>query len=162
MPQQGGGYSQQQMGTGMAPMTMDSQIPTSHIIGNEHPTPADFAAAMVGMASGRPAESSLHGIAPSAGPGLPAGPAMPGTGGYEAPSKNLYGRAVDELKVPFVVALVFFIFSLPPIRVLITHYVPRFVKSTGEFTVIGLVFISLLAGLTFWVLQRVIAPLLSF
>ncbi len=32
-----------------APMTMDSRIPTTHMIGNEHPTPADFAAAMHGM-----------------------------------------------------------------------------------------------------------------
>jgi hypothetical protein len=159
MPAQGNGgiYSQQQMGAGLSQMTMDSQIPSSHIIGNEHPTPADFAAAMVGMASGRPIESSLHGSAPIQAAGV-----MPGTGAYDPPSKNMYGRVMDELKVPFVVALLFFIFSLPPIRVLITHYIPRFVKSTGEFTILGLAFISLLVAGTFWVLQRVIAPLLSF
>ena len=80
---------------------------------------------------------------------------------YEAPSKNIYSRILDEAKVPLVVAIIFFVFSLPPIRVLLAHYVPTLIKQTGEFQVTGLLTVSLMAGATFWMLQRVIAPLLS-
>jgi hypothetical protein len=93
------------------------------------------------------------------GMGMP-GMQMPGMGMQE-PSKNLYGRVLEELKVPLVVAILFFVFSLPPIRVLISHYVPSFIKSTGELQTTGLLAISGVVAATFWLLQRVIAPLLS-
>ena len=137
------------------PIAMDSRIPTSHMIGNEHPTPADFAAAMIGVANARPD------IAMNA---APVGAPMPGasaTPQYETPSKNLYGYIVDEIKVPFVVAILFFVFSLPPIRILVAHYMPTLIRATGEFHITGLLVISALVGATFWTLQRVIAPLLS-
>ena len=137
-------------------MSMDSQIPSSHMIGNAHPTPADFAAAMTGMASARPSEAMLSGSPLVAMSGVSAQPTT-----YEAPTKNIYSRVLDEVKVPFVVALLFVLFSLPPVRILMAHYVPRFIKQTGEFNMMGLVFVAALNGLTFWVLQRVIAPLLS-
>ena len=135
-------------------MSMDSQIPSSHMIGNAHPTPADFAAAMTGMASARPSEAMLSGSPIVAMPGVSAPT-------YDAPSKNIYSRVLDEAKVPFVVALLFVLFSLPPVRILMAHYVPKFIKQTGEFNMMGLVFVAALNALTFWVLQRVIAPLLS-
>jgi hypothetical protein len=145
----------QQMPASHQPMTMDRQIPTSHMIGNEHPTPADFAAAMVGIGGQR---ADIAAMAAPVGPmhGTP----IPGTV-YEPPSKNLYGRIVEELKVPFVVALLFFVFSLPPIRVLVGHYMPRLLQPTGEFHITGLLLASAIVGGTFWLLQRVIAPLLS-
>jgi hypothetical protein len=144
----------QQMPTTVSPLTMDSRIPTAHVIGNEHPTPADFAAAMAGM---RPHEQSVM--------GAPVG-TMPGytstqTSSYEPPAKNLYGRVLDEMKIPFVVAFLFFLFSLPPVRILIAHYVPMLIKPTGDFTILGLGVASLVVALSFWFLQRVIAPLLS-
>ncbi len=145
----------QQMPTTVSPLTMDSRIPTAHVIGNEHPTPADFAAAMAGMNNIRPHEQSLMGAPVGTMPGYTA------TQTYEPPAKNLYGRVLDELKVPFVVALLFFVFSLPPIRVLVAHYIPMFIKPTGDFTVVGLGIASLVVAVTFWFLQRVIAPLLS-
>ena len=132
-------------------MTMDSRIPTSHMIGNEHPTPADFAAAMVGA----PSMASPFTQAPVASMEEP----MPGfaSGG----KMNIYSRIVQEIKVPFVVALLFFVFSLPPVRVLVSHYMRSMIKPTGELNMIGLLFISLVVGSVFWLLQRVIAPLLS-
>jgi hypothetical protein len=148
---------QQQMAATTAPITMDSRVPTAHIIGNEHPTPADFAAAMTGMAGVRPNEQMLQGSPVGAMPG-----AYPSQQVYEPPSKNFYGKILDEVKIPFIVALLFFVFSLPPIRVLVAHYLPTFIKSTGEFTVVGLASASGVVGLTFWILQRIIAPLLSF
>ena len=134
-------------------LAMDGRIPTSHMIGNEHPTPADFAAAMMSGGGG-------HGGGGAGAPYMPAQAQQPQQV-YEAPQKNLSGRILDEVKIPFVVALLFFVFSLPPIRVLAAHYVPSLVKNTGEFTIPGLVSVSGVVGLTFWVLYRVIAPLLS-
>ena len=151
---------QQQMASSTQPIAMDSRIPTSHMIGNEHPTPADFASAvgpMQGAYGGMPSMPSMG--------QMPMGhgqmPQMQMGQSYDIPTKNIYGRVLEELKVPLVVAILFFVFSLPPIRVLISHYIPSFVKSTGEFHTTGLLTVSALTGLTFWVLQRVIAPLLS-
>jgi hypothetical protein len=99
------------------------------------------------------------------GMGMPGMPGMPGMHmpgmGMQEPSKNLYGRILEELKVPLVVAILFFVFSLPPIRVLISHYIPSFIKSTGELQTTGLLAVSGVVAATFWLLQRVIAPLLS-
>jgi len=135
-------------------MTMDSRIPTSHMIGSEHPTPADFAAAMVGVATSRPDVASMS--APYAAGSMPGFTEPPAS-----ESKNIYSRIVAEIKVPFVVAILFFIFSLPPIRVLVSHYMRSLIKPTGELNLLGLMFISGVVGAVFWLLQRVIAPLLS-
>ena len=128
-------------------VSMDGRIPTSHMIGNEHPTPADFASAMMSAGAG-------------GGSPYTSGQAQPQQV-YEAPQKNLSGRILDEIKIPFVVALLFFIFSMPPIRILAAHYVPALIKNTGEFNLMGLMGVSAVVGITFWVLYRVIAPLLS-
>jgi hypothetical protein len=87
-------------------------------------------------------------------------PGMTTPGNYE-PSKNMYSKLLDEMKVPFVVAILFFLFSLPPIRVLLSHYIPSMIKQTGELQTTGLLAVSGVVGVTFWLLQRVIAPLLS-
>lgn len=149
---------QQQMASSTSHMNMDSRVPTSHMIGNEHPSPADFAAAM-----GSHAEMGMPQV-PSYGQGqgqaMPHMQQMPNYG-YEQPSKNFYGKILEEMKVPFVVSMLFFLFSLPPIRVLLSHYMPSFIKQTGEFHTTGLLAVSALVGATFWILQRVIAPLLS-
>jgi hypothetical protein len=155
---------QQQMASSTQPIAMDSRIPTSHMIGNEHPTPADFAAA-VGPMQGSYSSMPM-GQMPMGQIQMPMGQMQMPMGQmqmpqYDTPSKNIYSRVLEEMKVPLVVAILFFIFSLPPIRVLITHYIPSFVKQTGEFHTTGLLTVSALTGLTFWVLQRVIAPLLS-
>jgi hypothetical protein len=159
---------QQQMASSTSHIAMDSKIPTSHVIGNEHPTPAEFASAMGpmsqgpmgGMQGGMQMQGHMGGMhmqAPMGGMHA----MQQNNPVYEAPSKNIYSRILDEAKVPLVVAIIFFVFSLPPIRVLLAHYVPTLIKQTGEFQVTGLLTVSLMAGATFWMLQRVIAPLLS-
>jgi hypothetical protein len=155
--------SYNQMAGSTQPMTMDSRIPTSHMIGNEHPTPADFAAAMVGS---RVDPGAMYGNAsasaayPQQGQGQ--GQPIPGSMPYDAtPSKNIYGTILGEIKIPAIVALLFFVFSLPPVRVLVAHYMPSLIKATGEFHITGLLVISMMVGITFWILQRIIAPLLS-
>jgi hypothetical protein len=157
MPQIHNQQAYHQMASSTQNITMDSQIPTSHMIGTEHPTPADFRAAMVGIPSSMPNVGSM-----SATVSDPESTPMPGASmNYQPPSTNMYGYIVKEMKTPFIVAMLFFIFSLPPIRILAAHYMPSLIKATGEFHLLGLLVISLIAGLTFWILQRVIAPLLS-
>jgi hypothetical protein len=154
----------QMAGMSTQQMTMDSRIPTSHMIGNEHPTSADFAAAMVGANRGpemyMPANSMVPGAYANAQATM-APPQASASVAFEMPSKNFYGKILDEIKIPFVVALLFFVFSLPPIRVLVSHYVPSLIRNTGEYQIPGLLLVSAIVGLTFWILYRVVAPLLS-
>ena len=78
-----------------------------------------------------------------------------------APSKNMYAHIADELKIPILVTLIVFAFSLPFLNVLFSHYIPSLLKPTGDLTTIGLLVKAALAGTSFWVLQRVIGPLVS-
>lgn len=157
----------------IAPIQMDSMPATSHVIGKDHPTPADFAAAMHGV------PRMQEGPVGSLPPPMP-GNAMPNSPGSWAPymnqqpppqapyvinddstKKNMYARIADELKTPILVAILVFIFSLPFLNILFSHYVPSLVKPTGDLTSIGLLVKAGLAGASFWILQRVIAPLVS-
>lgn len=154
----------------MTQMTMDSVPATSHIIGKDHPTPADFAAAIHGVP--RTADPSM-----SLPPPMPGNMMMPNQGYapymnqmpqqqqmptmYEEPKKNMYAKVADELKTPIFVAILVFVFSLPFINLLFSHYIPSLVKPTGDLTSVGLLVKSVFAGATFWILQRVIAPLVS-
>jgi hypothetical protein len=131
---------------------MDNTVPTSHMIGNQHPSPADFAAAVAGSRSSDMAFNAM-----------PVGQ-MPGTVSTPPPPQNkgwLTSLLVEEVKIPLMASLLFFVFSLPPIRILISHYMPSIVKQTGEYSLIGLAIVSLILGASFWILQRIVAPLLS-
>jgi len=125
---------------------MDVAPQTAHIIGGSAPTPADFAAAM-------------HGVpyAPSAPFGQQAAPAAP----VARPRKSVFRRLTEEFKTPILVALIVFIFSLPVVNFLFAHYLPWSVQATGQLTLVGLLIKSLGAGGSFWLLQRVIVPLLN-
>ena len=153
----------------IAPMTMDSGPATSHIIGKDHPTPADFAAAIHGV------PRSNEGNVPPPMPQqfMPPGAwnpymqqqmqmqqqmPMPVDTGSK---KNFYAHIADEVKIPILVTILVFVFSLPFLNVLFSHYIPTLLKPTGDLTSVGLLVKSVLAGVSFWVLQRVIAPLLS-
>ena len=153
----------------MAPMTMDAVPATSHLIGKDHPTPADFAAAMHGV------PRSNEGNIPPPMPGNMAPNLMP-PGAWNpylnqqpqmqmpvdtGSKKNMYARIADEVKIPILVTILVFVFSLPFLNVLFSHYIPSLLKPTGDLTTVGLLVKSVLAGGSFWVLQRVIAPLLS-
>lgn len=148
----------------VAPHTMDSGPATSHIIGRDHPTPADFAAAMHGVQrapvpeNGPPPPSGNYNMAnPWTQQQQPQGPPM-----VMPTGKNIYSRVADEIKTPILVTLLVFLFSLPFINVLFSHYIPSLIKPTGDLTTVGTLGKSAIAGFTFWVLQRVVAPLLAF
>ena len=80
---------------------------------------------------------------------------------YEEPKKNWYARILQEIKTPLIVATLFFVLSLPAVNLLVAHYVPYLVLPTGSLTMVGLGAKALLAGAAFWVLVRVITPLLK-
>lgn len=150
--------------------SMDTVPATSHIIGKDHPTPGDFAAAIHGVPR---MEGQMGGMAPP--PPMPAG-GMMAQGQQWAPyanqmpqqmpimaepKKNIYARVAEELKTPILVAILVFVFSLPFLNILFSHYAPLLLKPTGDLTTVGLLIKSVLAGASFWLLQRVIAPLVS-
>jgi len=132
--------------------TMDTGPATAHVIGHSHPTQADFQAAI--SPHGLPSASSLGGSAAWT-PEAPKAPTR------RIPKKSWWNKIFDEMKVPILVSLIVFLFSLPIINIIIGTYIPSFIKGTGELTVLGLLLKSLTAGGTFWLLQRVVVPLLS-
>jgi hypothetical protein len=128
--------------------TMGTNPATAHVIGGAHPTPADFAAAMHGV----PQSSSMYAEAAQPPPPAPA----------PRPYKKSYSQRLgDEFKIPLMVSILFFIFSLPVINLIFARYVPWTVMSTGNLTTIGLAMKSLSVGATFWILQRVVVPLFT-
>jgi hypothetical protein len=147
-------------------VAMDNIPATSHIIGKDTPTAADFAAAIHGV-------PRMEGQAMAPPPPMPAS-AYAGQGNWstytnpqpapmmmQEPKKNVYAQIADELKVPILVSILVFVFSLPFLNILFSHYAPMLLKPTGDLTTIGLLLKALIAGLTFWLLQRVIAPLIA-
>lgn len=135
------------------PTAADPLTAQAHIIGKDHPTPGDFAAAMYGMNRG--SETQMYGSQQQQ-PQI-----SQGFEDYEEPKKNWYARILNEAKTPIVVALLFFVLSLPAVNLLVAHYIPSLILPTGSLTMIGLGAKALLAGLTFWVLVRIVAPLLK-
>jgi hypothetical protein len=134
--------------TAMAPRVMDNAPATAHVIGNSHPTPADFANMVQ-------ASNSEGGNAAAFNTPVAQAP-------RPAPAKKSWSsRILDEFKLPLFVMVIVFVFSLPVVNFLFAHYVPSMVLATGQLTTIGLLVKSAAAGATFWVLQRVIVPLLS-
>ena len=137
--------------------SMDNMPPTAHMIGMEHPTNADFAAMMNQRPVnqyGSPNQWNMYNQQQQ----QQYPQQMPNYYGY---NKSWTTDIIKESKIPVFVALLFFFFSLPIVNVMVSHYFPYFVKGTGELTTSGLFIKSILAGVSFWILHRIIAPLLT-
>jgi len=147
-PRQAGMINAPSSNTDVAPRVMDNAPATAHVIGNSHPTPADFANMVQAANSDGSSAAAFNTPAPQAPRPAPA-------------KKSWTSRILDEFKLPLFVTVIVFVFSLPVVNFLFAHYVPSMVKATGQLTTIGLLVKSAAAGATFWVLQRVIVPLLS-
>uniref|UniRef100_A0A6C0JUU2 Uncharacterized protein n=1 Tax=viral metagenome TaxID=1070528 RepID=A0A6C0JUU2_9ZZZZ len=146
MPSNPGMMPVQMSNTALSSHHMDNGPATAHMIGGAQPTAADFAAAM-------------HGGSPLNNDPEP-------TPAYERPhtrpsKRSMLQRIGEEFKIPMLVALLVFVFSLPVVNFLFAHYLPYLVLPTGQLKVAGLVIKSLAAGVMFWVLQRIIVPLFS-
>lgn len=142
---------------------MDSGPPTAHIIGGQHPTSADFAQML---------QSSTPGFA-SGGNWAPA--QQYGSSGVNQQSQlaaqiaNMQasqGKAwasvlTGELKTPILIAILVLIVNLPFLSVLVVHYAPWMLKTSGDMNMYGQVSKALLVGLMFWGSNRIILPLLG-
>jgi hypothetical protein len=152
---QGQGQRQQMMNAQQPqqstyPQAADPNVPTAHMIGRSHPTEADFNRMMFNSQQGSMQGAPYMPIQQMQQMQLPPQP----------PAKNMMGDAADEFKMPLLVAIVCLIVSLPAVNLLVSHYAPWLLRPGGDMNVYGLVFRSLVAGLLFWFLQRVVAPLL--
>jgi len=134
------------------PNAADPAVPTAHLIGHDHPTEADFQRMMMNAQGPVP----FNGMAPQM-----QQPVMQPPQKYQPPEKNWQGQWVDELKQPIIVAIIVFLITLPAVHVLVSHYAPTLLGPGGNFTTMGSLARALVAGGLYWVLQRVIAPLLS-
>ena len=149
----------------MTQLTMDNGPATAHMIGNHQPTPADFGSLLpghggmgMGMGMGNPlaANASFYNT-----------PVMhPQIQYIQAPSQGLFSNMngvtlFREMKIPLFVAILFAFMSLPVVNTMIGHYLPNLLKIGGDLTNMGLIVKSLLAGSAFWVLQRVLVPLVA-
>ena len=130
------------------PMAADPMTAQAHVIGRDHPTPGDFAAAM-------------HGVPRSTEGDSWSGGAPPRNTEYDEPKKNWYARILDDAKIPLVVAMLFFVFNLPAINIVISQYLPSLIQSTGQLSTLGMAAKSLIVGASFWFLLRIVAPLLK-
>jgi hypothetical protein len=74
---------------------------------------------------------------------------------------NLYSDMITQIKQPLIVAIIFFIVSLPVINVLIGHYLPALLRAGGDLTTAGLGVKALFAGFLFWFIQKVLVPLMA-
>jgi len=132
-------------------LTMDPSPATAHVIGSQHPTPADFAHAMHGMPMMMPQQQQQQ---YQQQPMMQMAP----QGGFFS---NLSGFSLTrEFKTPLLVALIVFVVSLPMINTMIGLYLPSLLRMGGDLTTLGLVVKSLVGGALFWILQRVVAPLI--
>ena len=137
---------------------MDPGPHTAHIIGGQHPTSADFAQML---------QSSAPGFA-AAGNWAPMSqaPQQAQLAAQIASMQASQGKAWsnfigDELKTPVLIAILVFVINLPFISVLVAHYAPWMLKSSGDMNIYGQLSKSLLVGGLFWGANRIILPLLG-
>ena len=146
--------------TALAPRVMDPGPATAHIIGGQHPTPADFAQMV---------QSSAPGF-PSGGNWAPAGPSMEAQQAQLAAQINAMhanqGKAwsstiAQELKMPILIAILVFLVNLPFLSVLVAHYAPWMLKPSGDMNMYGQLAKALFVGGLFWGANRILLPLLG-
>jgi hypothetical protein len=132
---------------------MDPGPPTAHIIGGQHPTAADFAHMVQSSGSwvdsGQQQQQNAQLAAQIA--------AMQSSNQGKAWSKYLS----EEVRVPLLIAILVFVVNLPFLSVLVAHYAPWMLKSSGDMNLYGQLSKSLLVGILFWASNRVILPLLG-
>jgi hypothetical protein len=133
--------------------SMDQQSGQSaHMIGGARPTPADFATL---MGQGYMPAMMANGGA------LPAATQAYQQQAQESTTSKWMSWIFNELRIPLFVAIVFFIFSLPTANVAFAHIFPSMVTATGNMTVLGQLTKAALAGVGFWLIHRVLAPLVG-
>lgn len=126
----------------------------AHMIGNSRPTPADFAALMGQGYMPNAMANGAHTAQHYGGGGF-------GEQQQQQTSSKWMNWIFNELRIPIFVAIVFFLLNLPAANVMFAHLLPSLITATGNFTVMGQLAKAAMAGVTFWLLHRVLAPLVG-
>jgi hypothetical protein len=139
---------------------MDPGPPTAHIIGGQHPTSADFAQMLQSSTPGFAAGgnwASSSGSDNSQQAQLAAQIAN-----IQANQGKAWGNLIgDELRVPILIAILVFVVNLPFLSVLVAHYAPWMLKTSGDMNMYGQLSKALLVGALFWGSNRILLPLLG-
>lgn len=141
------------------PNAADPAVPTAHLIGRDHPTPADFQR-MMSYQQGPPSQPMAYNTGAYGShmnvANIPTySPPM-----YNEPKKNWQGQWMDEIREPLMVAIIIFIITLPALNILIVTYIPNLLRPGGEFTPLGMASRAALGGALYWALKNVVVPLL--
>jgi len=141
---------------------MDPGPPTAHIIGGQHPTSADFAQMLQSStpgfaAGGNWASANEHNSESSQQAQLAAQIANI----QASQGKAWSGFLGNELKTPILIAILVFLVNLPFLSVLVAHYAPWMLKTSGDMNMYGQLSKALLVGALFWGSNRIILPLLG-
>jgi hypothetical protein len=136
---------------------MDPSPHTAHIIGGQHPTSADFAQML---------QSSSPGFAAAGNWGQPEVSQQSQLAAQIASIQASQGKAWsnyigDELKTPILIAILVFLVNLPFLSILVAHYAPWMLKSSGDMNIYGQLSKALLVGGLFWSANRIFLPLLG-
>lgn len=135
---------------------MDSVPATAHIIGGQHPTSADFAQMLQSSTPGFAAGGQWDSQQASQQAQLAAQIAS-----MQASQGRSWGNYIgEELKTPILIAILVFIVNLPFLSVLVAHYAPWMLKSSGDMNIYGQLSRALLVGSLFWASNRILLPLL--
>jgi hypothetical protein len=138
---------------------MDPGPPTAHIIGGQHPTSADFAHMLQSSAPGFPAGGNW-GAAPQ--PQVNHSQLAAQIASMQASQGKAWSNYIgDELKTPVLIAILVFFINMPFLSVLVAHYAPWMLQSSGNMNLYGQMSKALLVGALFWGANRVILPLLG-
>jgi hypothetical protein len=136
---------------------MDSVPPTAHIIGGQHPTSADFAHMLQSSAPGYAAAGWSQGQQNNSQAQLAAQIAS-----IQASQGKAWSSYIaDEMRLPILIAILVFVVNLPFLSILVAHYAPWMLKSSGDMNLYGQISKALLVGALFWGANRVILPLLG-
>jgi hypothetical protein len=137
---------------------MDPGPHTAHIIGGQHPTSADFAQMLQGSAPG----FASGGNWPSQSGSNQQAQLAAQIAAMQASQGKAWGSYFsEELKTPLLIAILVFIVNLQFLSVLVAHYAPWMLKSSGDMNIYGQLSKALLVGGLFWAANRIILPLLG-
>jgi hypothetical protein len=144
--------------------SMDPGPYQAHVIGNSQPTPADFANLMQGShysggAGGNlpPPIDTRYMQQPQQYMQQPS--YNPPTYPQQFGGTSWMNTITKEAKIPLFVAILVFIVNLPIFNILINHSLPSLISISGGLTNGGMIVKALIAGFLFWIVQRVLAPL---
>jgi len=132
----------------VAPLAMDPSTATAHMIGKAYPTPADFATMM---------NQGGYSASPQLQQQFQQQPMLT----QLSQGKGWMADALNQLRQPLFVAIIFCIMSLPVVNIMLGHYMPSLLRASGDLTTIGLLAKSLLAGGLYWIILHVLAPLVT-